>query len=400
MKGKMEMTEIYEELIHVFKKQFHHEPTDKFFSPGRINLIGEHTDYNGGHVFPASITLGTYGVASQRADSLVKLYSTNFPDEGVISFDVNDEEKLPGSSWGNFVKGVLQALRGYGNSLEHGFELVINGNIPNGSGLSSSSSLELLIGVVAQKLYDLKIPRLQLVASGQRAENDFVGVNTGIMDQFAIGFGEADQAIYLDTNTMIYEMVPIHLGDYVVVIMNTNKRRELADSKYNERVRETQEAVYQLQKYTPIQYLGELDAKTFNKYADKLESNILVKRARHAVYENERTKVAVEALKSDDLASLGKLMNESHQSLKDDYAVTGIELDTLVETAQTVDGVLGARMTGAGFGGCAIALVHQDNVDDLKAAVGAKYESVVGYDPSFYVANVGDGAHWVGKVGE
>ncbi|MDN2451617.1 galactokinase [Leuconostoc sp. UCMA20149] len=392
------MSDTYTKLTQVFESQFHRMPSDKFFSPGRINLIGEHTDYNGGHVFPASITLGTYGVAALRSDRDVKIYSTNFPEQGVITFDIDNEDKLPHASWGNFVKGVLQALRGYGNQFENGFELVIEGNIPNGSGLSSSSSLELLIGVVAQKLYQLKIPRLQLVASGQRAENDFVGVNTGIMDQFAIGFGEKDRAIYLDTNTMIYEMVPIHLGDYVVVIMNTNKRRELADSKYNERVRETQEAVYQLQKYVPIQYLGELDSDTFDKYAGNLSSETLRKRARHAVYENERTKVAVKALKNDDLEALGELMNASHQSLKDDYEVTGIELDTLAETAQQVDGVLGARMTGAGFGGCAIALVHRDAVAQLKETVGRQYESVVGYAPSFYVANIGNGAHWAGEV--
>ncbi|MBZ6003192.1 galactokinase [Leuconostoc gelidum subsp. aenigmaticum] len=394
------MTNVYEKLSQTFVDKFNHTPSDKFFSPGRINLIGEHTDYNGGHVFPASITLGTYGVASARSDKQVKLYSTNFAEQGVISFDIDDETKIPNASWGNFVKGVLQAMKGYGNHFTYGFELVIEGDIPNGSGLSSSSSLELLIGVMAQKLYNLKIPRLQLVACGQRAENDFVGVNTGIMDQFAIGFGEKEHAIYLDTNTMIYEMVPIHLGEYVVVIMNTNKRRELAESKYNERVRETQEAVYQLQKHLNIQFLGELDAPTFEKYAHFITDETVVKRARHAVYENERTEAAVKALKANDLTAFGRLMNASHKSLKDDYEVTGIELDTLAETAQDISGVLGARMTGAGFGGCAITLVHQDSVDALEKIVGEKYESVMGYAPSFYVANIGKGAHWVGAIQE
>ncbi|MBZ6008669.1 galactokinase [Leuconostoc gelidum subsp. aenigmaticum] len=394
------MTNVYEKLSQTFVDKFNHTPSDKFFSPGRINLIGEHTDYNGGHVFPASITLGTYGVASARSDKQVKLYSTNFAEQGVISFDIDDETKIPNASWGNFVKGVLLAMKGYGNHFTYGFELVIEGDIPNGSGLSSSSSLELLIGVMAQKLYNLKIPRLQLVACGQRAENDFVGVNTGIMDQFAIGFGEKEHAIYLDTNTMIYEMVPIHLGEYVIVIMNTNKRRELAESKYNERVRETQEAVYQLQKHLNIQFLGELDAPTFEKYAHFITDETVVKRARHAVYENERTEAAVKALKANDLTAFGRLMNASHKSLKDDYEVTGIELDTLAETAQDISGVLGARMTGAGFGGCAIALVHQDSVDALEKIVGEKYESVMGYAPSFYVANIGKGAHWVGAIQE
>ena len=392
------MTTIYDELANVYHTQFQTQPTDKFFSPGRINLIGEHTDYNGGHVFPATITLGTYGVAGKRTDKLVKLYSTNMPEAGVITFEIDDESKLPHGSWGNFVKGVLQALRGYGNQFETGFELVISGNIPNGSGLSSSSSLELLIGVVAKKLYDLKVPRLQLVASGQRAENDFVGVNTGIMDQFAIGFGEADHAIYLDTNTMIYEMIPTHLGDHVIVIMNTNKRRELADSKYNERVRETQAAVVDLQQKLNIQFLGQLDIATFDQNAALITDETVRRRARHAVYENERTQEAVKALQANHLVEFGQLMNASHQSLKADYEVTGLELDTLAETAQQVPGVLGARMTGAGFGGCAIALVHRDAVATLEKTVGERYEAVVGYAPSFYAANIGTGAHWVGEI--
>ncbi|GDZ85567.1 galactokinase [Leuconostoc citreum] len=392
------MPEKNAKLVQVFIDQFKERPTDQFFSPGRINLIGEHTDYNGGHVFPAAITIGTYGVARLRDDMLVKLYSLNFPDQGVITFDVNDETKLSHGSWGNFVKGVLQALRGYGNVFNQGFELVIEGNIPNASGLSSSASLELLIGVVAQKLYRLKVPRLQLVASGQRAENDFVGVNTGIMDQFAIGFGEKAHAIYLDTNTMIYDMVPVDLGDNVIVIMNTNKRRELADSKYNERVKETQEAVYELQQSLPIQSLGQLTSGTFEANAHLIKNDTILRRTRHAVTENERTQLAVESLRANDLVKFGELLNASHDSLKNDYEVTGIELDTLAETAQKIPGVLGARMTGAGFGGCAIALVNRQAVDDLKTKVGQIYEETIGYAPSFYVADIGPGAHWIGEV--
>ena len=392
------MPEKNAKLVQVFIDQFKERPTNQFFSPGRINLIGEHTDYNGGHVFPAAITIGTYGVARLRDDMLVKLFSLNFPDQGVITFDVNDETKLSHGSWGNFVKGVLQALRGYGNVFNQGFELVIEGNIPNASGLSSSASLELLIGVVAQKLYRLKVPRLQLVASGQRAENDFVGVNTGIMDQFAIGFGEKAHAIYLDTNTMIYDMVPVDLGDNVIVIMNTNKRRELADSKYNERVKETQEAVYELQQSLPIQSLGQLTSDTFEANAHLIKNDTILRRARHAVTENERTQLAVESLRANDLVKFGELLNASHDSLKNDYEVTGIELDTLAETAQKIPGVLGARMTGAGFGGCAIALVNRQAVDDLKTKVGQIYEEKIGYAPSFYVADIGPGAHWIGEV--
>lgn len=391
---------MWDELQKTFVEQFGHAPSDQFFSPGRINLIGEHTDYNGGHVFPVAITIGTYGVARLRDDRTVKLYSLNFPEQGVIEFAIDDETKLAHGAWGNFVKGFLQASRGYGNQFETGFELAVDGNIPNASGLSSSASLELLIGVVLQKLYDLKVPRLQLVASGQRAENDFVGVNTGIMDQFAIGFGEEAQAIYLDTNTMIYDMVPVDLGEHVVVIMNTNKRRELADSKYNERVKETQEAVFELQKELAIQSLGQLSSEDFEANAALITNETVRRRARHAVTENERTQLAVEALQANDLARFGELLNASHESLKTDYEVTGVELDTLAETAQTLDGVLGARMTGAGFGGCAIALVHRDAVETLKQTVGQVYEDKIGYAPSFYVAEIGQGAHWVGQVAQ
>ncbi|MDR3190111.1 MAG: galactokinase [Lactobacillaceae bacterium] len=384
--------EIYTTLTKTFTEKFGQAPAHRFFSPGRINLIGEHTDYNGGYVFPAAITLGTYGVAANRTDNLVKLYSLNFADQGVIEFDINDTNHLPHGSWGNFVKGVIIAMRGFMNEFDHGFELVISGDLPNASGLSSSSSLELLIGVVLKRLFNLPIPRLQMVVSGQLAENGFVGVNTGIMDQFAVGFGEKDKAIYMDANSLDYQMVPVELGDYVIVIMNTNKRRELADSKYNERVAQTQEALHRLQQKFDIVALGKIDPATFDANTALIGDEILIKRARHAVYENERTKEAVSILKAGDLVEFGKLLNASHESLKTDYAVTGIELDTLAETAQQVPGCLGARMTGAGFGGTAIALVHKDAVEELEKTVGERYTTVVGYAPSFYVASIGDGA--------
>lgn len=393
------MDDTFTKLITTFKQEFGRAPSDKFFSPGRINLIGEHTDYNGGHVFPAAITIGTYGVARKRVDRQVGLYSLNFPDDH-IRFAIDDDSKLSNHSWGNFVKGFLVASRAYGNTFDSGFDLVIDGNIPNASGLSSSSSLELLIGVVLRQLFKLPVPRLQLVATGQQAENNYIGVNTGIMDQFAIGYGEKDQAIYLDTNTMTYEMVPIKLSGYDIIIMNTNKRRELTDSKYNERVAETQAALRALQKQLAITSLGQLDSATFEANRDLIGDELLERRARHAVTENERTKLAKQALVDHDLVGFGELLNTSHASLRDDYEVTGPELDTLVATAQQAPGVLGARMTGAGFGGCAIALVEHAAVPAVEEAVDAAYQAKIGYAPSFYLTHIGDGARWVGAVKE
>ncbi|WP_439425682.1 galactokinase [Oenococcus alcoholitolerans] len=386
------MTDVYEKLATIFTEKFAVKAEHRFFSPGRINLIGEHTDYNGGHVFPAAITLGTYGVGSKRNDRKVLLYSDNFTDQGVIEFSLDDIKKDPDGNWGNYVKGVILALKKEGFDIPNGFELVIEGNLPNASGLSSSSSLELLIGVVLERLFDLKTTRLQLVKAGQAAENDFIGVNSGIMDQFAIGFGKKDHAIFLDTNTLEYELVPAEFGNNVILIMNTNKRRELTDSKYNQRRSECETALKKLQTKLDIKSLGELDNKTFDENADLIHDPTLVKRARHAVYENQRTIIAKQALIDGDLEKFGQLINDSHKSLKEDYEVTGVELDTLAQTAQKQAGVLGARMTGAGFGGCAIALVDKDKVDQVKAAVGKAYLDKIGYEASFYVAEIGDGS--------
>ena len=295
-------------------------------------------------------------------------------------------------NWTNYPKGVLHFLQEAGHTIDSGMDIYIYGNIPNGSGLSSSSSLELLIGVIAEKLYDLKLERLDLVKIGKQTENDFIGVNSGIMDQFAIGMGADQRAIYLDTNTLEYDLVPLDLKDNVVVIMNTNKRRELADSKYNERRAECETAVSELQEKLDIQTLGELDLWTFDAYSYLIKDENRIKRARHAVLENQRTLQARKALEAGDLEGFGRLMNASHVSLEHDYEVTGLELDTLAHTAWEQEGVLGARMTGAGFGGCAIALVNKDKVEDFKKAVGQRYEEVVGYAPSFYIAEVAGGS--------
>ncbi|GHU36492.1 galactokinase [Bacilli bacterium] len=368
------------------------EGVEYFFSPGRINLIGEHTDYNGGYVFPASITIGTTGLARLRQDNQIKLYSENFPDIGVIEFDLAHSSVKDGDSWANYVKGMITALKAAGYQIDKGFELLIKGEIPTASGLSSSASLELLVGVALDDLFKLGVPRLELVQLGQKTENEFIGVNSGILDQFAIGFGEVKKAILLDCNTLQYEMVPVELRDYDIVIMNTNKPRALTESKYNERFAETREALKRMQTKLAIQSLGELSNETFDANTDLIGDDTLIKRARHAVYENNRTKIAKAAFVAGNLTKFGELLNASHASLKNDYEVTGIELDTLAETAQKQPGVLGARMTGAGFGGCAIALVAHDNVPTFEKVVGEVYEEKMGYPASFYVAQIGSGA--------
>lgn len=363
-----------------------------YFAPGRINLIGEHTDYNGGHVFPCAITLGTYGLAQKRIDGKVRLYSENFSQSGIISFQIDELDYKPADQWANYPKGVIRFLKEKGYRIDSGLDIYIYGNIPNGAGLSSSASIELLTGVIIQDLFNLSIDRVDLVQVGKEVENKFIGVNSGIMDQFAVGMGKKNQAILLDTNTLKYDLVPVSLGDYVIIIMNTNKRRELADSKYNERRSECEAALAALQTKLDIKSLGDLDNDLFDQNTYLIPEEKLLKRARHAVSENQRTLKARAALANNDLTTFGKLVNASHVSLRFDYEVTGKELDTLVETAWQQDGVLGARMIGAGFGGCAIAIVRESAVDAFKKNVGDAYTHTIGYAPSFYVAEVADGA--------
>ncbi|MGQ7393150.1 galactokinase [Streptococcus suis] len=381
-----------EQITQAFQDVFGQEADAAFFSPGRINLIGEHTDYNGGHVFPAAITLGTYGAARKRDDQVLRFYSANFEELGIIEVELGNLVYDKAHNWTNYAKGVLKFLQEAGHTIDSGMDVYIYGNIPNGSGLSSSASLELLIGIIAEELYKLDLTRLDLVKIGKLTENQFIGVNSGIMDQFAIGMGADNKAIYLDTNTLEYDLVPLDLGDHVIVIMNTNKRRELADSKYNERREECEKAVEELNSVLSIETLGELDEWTFDEYAYLIKDENRLKRARHAVLENQRTLQARVALEAGDLAKFGRLVNASHVSLEHDYEVTGLELDTLAHTAWQQEGVLGARMTGAGFGGCGIAIVHKDKVEAFKENVGKTYTEVVGYAPSFYVAEIAGGS--------
>lgn len=381
-----------EQLQQIFAEKFGEKGTGSYFAPGRINLIGEHTDYNGGYVFPASITIGTYGVARKRADKQIRLYSENFPEKGIITFSLDDLEYRKEDDWTNYPKGVIRYLKAAGHAIDSGIEIAFYGNIPNGAGLSSSASIELLTGVILDDLFGLAIERLELILTGKKVENEFIGVNSGIMDQFAIGMGKKDHALLLDTNTLAYDLVPAEFGDYVVAIMNTNKRRELADSKYNERRGECEEALKRLQTKLKIQSLGELDEATFFAHTSLIEDPTLIKRAKHAVTENQRTLKAKAALEVGDLESFGHLLDASHASLRDDYEVTGIELDTLVAAAQEQPAVLGARMTGAGFGGCAIALVKKSEWEAFATAVKESYREKIGYETDIYQASIDDGA--------
>lgn len=387
-----EVTRMENELEELFHTLFGVESKDVYFAPGRINLIGEHTDYNGGYVFPAAITIGTYGVARKREDQMIRLYSKNFAELGIIELSLSDLAYKDEDDWTNYPKGMIHFLIEQGHVIDQGMDILFYGTIPNGAGLSSSASIELLTGVILNDLFDLNVTMLDLVIIGKRVENDFIGVNSGIMDQFAIGMGQLDHAILLDTNTLDYEMVPAEFGEYVIAIMNTNKRRELADSKYNERRAECEMALSRLQTVRSIESLGELTEEYFEQNKNVIVDERLIRRAKHAVTENQRTIKAKKALVNNDLRKFGQLLNASHASLRDDYEVTGIELDTLVEAAQKQTGVLGARMTGAGFGGCAIALVKESEFNRFTKRVGKAYQEKIGYPADFYIANVDDGA--------
>lgn len=365
-----------------------------FFAPGRVNLIGEHTDYNGGHVFPCALTIGTYAVVRKREDRKLRFYSLNFEKLGVVESSLDDLVWKKEADWTNYPKGMIWTFQEKGVSIPVGFDMLLFGNIPNASGLSSSASVEVVTGVALRDLYageESGISMIDIALYGQYSENHFNGVNCGIMDQFAVAMGKKDQAIFLDTSDLSYEYAPIVLKNEKIVIACSNKKRGLGDSKYNERRAECEEALRELQQVTKIQSLGELTEEAFEQYKDAIKSPVRVRRARHAVYENQRTLKAVKALQAGDLKAFGALMNDSHVSLRDDYEVTGKELDTLVEAAWAQPGVIGSRMTGAGFGGCTVSIVETDAVDAFIEHVGKKYLETIGYAADFYVVEIGDG---------
>ncbi len=381
-----------EELLQKFAEIFgDSEGAKVYFAPGRVNLIGEHTDYNGGHVFPCALTIGTYGVARQREDKKLRFYSMNFEQLGVLESGVEDLKPEKEAAWTNYPKGVIWAFGQKGFEVTRGMDLMLYGNIPNGSGLSSSASVEVLTGFILRDQYGFPVSNQDLALIGQFSENRFNGVNCGIMDQFSIAMGKKDNAIFLDTGTMEFEYAPIRLEGAKLVIACSNKKRGLGDSKYNERRSECETALAQLQEVVGIESLGDLTEEQFERYSSAVRDEVCRKRARHAVLENRRTVRAVEALKRNDIGLFGQLMNDSHVSLRDDYEVTGIELDTLVEEAWKVDGVIGSRMTGAGFGGCTVSIVKDEAIEAFQEKVGKAYLEKVGYAADFYVVQIGDG---------
>lgn len=374
----------------IFEDLFQTSSNAAFFSPGRVNLIGEHIDYNGGLVFPCAITKGTYAVAGVRNDKAFHVYSANFKELGVVTLSLDALSFKPTDAWTNYVKGILSVLLQKGYTIPFGLNLVIYGDLPNAAGLSSSASLEILLCKIFSTFYHLNLSPEEMALIGKQVENEYIGVSSGIMDQFAIALGKPNYALLLDCATQKYEYTPFNMSGYELVIMNTNKRRELADSKYNERFNECMTVLHLLQKHYKISNLCDLSSDNLLELqAMSLEPN-LFKRAKHVITENERVLAATSALQENHLTTFGNLLYASHRSLQKDYDVTGKELDTLVETALE-EGAIGARMTGAGFGGCAIALVKSTLTDSLIEKVSSKYKEVVGYDASFYKVTVGGG---------
>ena len=364
-----------------------------YFSPGRVNLIGEHTDYNGGHVFPCALTLGTYGAARKREDNKIHLYSMNLDSFGVVEASLDDLTNKKEYNWANYPLGIVWAFKEKGHTITSGFDMVIWGNIPNGSGLSSSASLEVLTGVILTDLFEIKdLSMTDLALIGQYSENNFNGCNCGIMDQFAVAMGKKDHAIFLDTSDLSYEYAPCVLDGAKIVITNSKVKHSLVDSAYNDRRNECAAALKALQSELDTQALGDLTPEEFEAHKSLIKDEIQLQRAKHAVYENQRTIDAVTALKAGDIESFGKLMNQSHISLRDDYDVSCEEIDILVDLAWKIPGVLGSRITGGGFGGCTVSIVKDESIDTFIETIGKTYLEKVGHEAEFYTVDIGDGA--------
>ncbi len=382
-------------LAEAFDQVYHHQDMIRvFFSPGRINIIGEHIDYNGGLVFPAAISIGTYGVVRPRHDQIIRLYSHNFIDQGVITVDLFNMEYDAKHGWANYAKGILNLLIKKGYKLSYGFDLYVEGNLPTASGLSSSASLEVLVSFIANELYDLKLSRIEMALLSQEVENNYMGMHCGIMDQLIIACGIKDKAILMNTATLEMEASNANFSNYQWIIMSTNYQRKTTDSKYNERVSECNQSLSILKEKYPIQYLCQLNIDDLPNIRRLIDDDVLYRRVKHVVTEQNRTLRSKEMMAHGDVLGFAKLLNASHQSLKDDYEVTGVHLDTLVEAALN-HGAIGARVTGAGFGGCAIALVEDGNVENLKKQVRQIYKEKTGLDAQFYEVSFENGVHEV-----
>lgn len=362
-----------------------------YFAPGRVNLIGEHTDYNGGHVFPCALTIGTYMAARKRADRKLNFYSMNFEELGVLESSLDDLTPKADGEWTNYPKGVIWAFEGRGMKLNCGLDIALYGNIPNGSGLSSSASLEVVTGYMLRDLFGFDVTNQDLALIGQYSENNFNGCNCGIMDQFASAMGKKDNAIFLDTSDLSFEYAPIVLDGAKIVVTNSMVKHSLVTSAYNDRRNESAQALKDLQQVCGIKTLGDLTEEEFETYKSAIKDDINRARAKHAVYENQRTIKAVKALKNQDLETFGKLMNASHVSLRDDYETSCEEVDVLVDEAWKIPGVIGSRITGGGFGGCTVSIVKDEAIDTFKEKLTAAYEEKVKKTPEFYVVSVGDG---------
>lgn len=382
------------EVLKVFHKLYGADGDIRtYFAPGRVNLIGEHTDYNGGHVFPCALTIGTYAAARLRKDDRIRLYSMNFESLGVFETSLDDLIPSEKAGWTNYPKGVMWAFEKKGYKLSAGLDIVLYGNIPNGSGLSSSASLEVLTGTILKDLFEFKdLSMTEIALIGQYSENNFNGMNCGIMDQFASAMGKKDCAIFLDTSNLNYEYAKIELEDAKIVITNSKVKHSLVGSAYNDRRNECETALKELQAVVDIQTLGDLTEEEFDAHKDAIKSEVRQKRAKHAVYENQRTIKAVAALKRNDIEEFGRLMKASHVSLRDDYEVSCEEIDILVDLAWNTPGVIGSRITGGGFGGCTVSIVKNDAVDTFIEKIGAAYKEKVGHEAEFYVVEIGDGA--------
>jgi len=389
----MEISAIRAQMEKAFKDNFGVDaPKDWFFAPGRVNLIGEHTDYNGGHVFPCALTIGTYGMILPREDRKLRFYSLNFAKNGVYNTSLDELTPSKEEGWTAYPKGVFWAFLQKGYKIETGADILIYGDIPAGSGLSSSASLEVLTGLMIKETYGFDTSMVDLACYGQYSENNYNGCNCGIMDQFASAMGKQDCAIFLDTNTLEFEHAPVKLPDAKIVITNSKVKHSLVTSAYNDRRRESETALKQLQTVCDIKTLGDLTEEEFEAHKDVITDEIDKKRAKHAVYENRRTIKAVEALKNNDIETFGKLMNASHVSLRDDYEVSCEECDLLTELAWAVPGVIGSRITGGGFGGCTVSIVKNEAVDAFIEALDKPYEEKTGHKAEFYVVDIGDGA--------